>query len=83
MAPAAEEHEIVIRLDRLLEERGINAVELSRRTGITETNLSRLRNGNVGAIRFSTLTALCRELDCKIEDLLAYEPEAVLVASSS
>jgi putative transcriptional regulator len=76
VAPSAEGHEIVVRLDRLLEERGISAVELSRRTGITETNLSRLRNGNVGAMRFSTLTALCRELNCKIEDLLAYEPRA-------
>lgn len=76
VAPSAEGHEIVVRLDGLLEERGISAVELSRRTGITETNLSRLRNGNVGAMRFSTLTALCRELNCKIEDLLAYEPRA-------
>lgn len=76
MAPSAEEHEIVVRLDGLLEKRGINAVELSKKTGITETNLSRLRNGNVGAIRFSTLTALCRELNCKIEDLLTYEPKA-------
>lgn len=76
MPPASEEHEITVRLDGLLRERGISAADLSKRTGITEANLSKLRTGNVGAVRFSTLTALCRELNCKIEDLLAYEPQA-------
>jgi putative transcriptional regulator len=76
VAPALGDHEITVKLDDLLRDRGISAYELSRKIGITEGNLSNLRNGKVSAIRFSTLTALCRELNCKIEDLLAYEPQA-------
>jgi len=75
VTPAPEEHSITVRLDALLKERDISAADLSKAVGITEANLSKLRNGKVSAVRFSTLTALCRELKCGIEDLLAYDPQ--------
>lgn len=70
-----DEHRIIVRLDALLKERDLTAAELSRRTGITEANLSKLRNGSVAAIWFSTLTALCRELKCEVGELLAYDSQ--------
>lgn len=76
MAPTPEEHEVTVHLDSLLRDRGISAADLSKKIGITEANLSRLRNGQVSAVRFSTLTALCRELKCGIGDLLEYAPES-------
>lgn len=74
MAPTQADHEITVRLDALLKERGMSAAELSKRTGVTEANLSKLKNGRVTAVWFSTLTALCRELDCQIGDLLVFTP---------
>jgi putative transcriptional regulator len=74
VAPSQTDHEISVRLDALLKERGLSAAELSKRTGITEANLSKLKNGRVTAVWFSTLTALCRELDCQIGDLLVFVP---------
>lgn len=62
-------------LDRLLEERGMTLTELSERIGLTLANLSILKTGKARAIRFSTLDALCRELDCQPGDLLSYEPD--------
>jgi len=56
---------IVVRLDRMLVERKMSLKELSKRTGISEVNLSRLKNGHVKAIRFSTLNAICTELRCQ------------------
>lgn len=76
MAPTPEEHEVTVHLDFLLRDRGVSAADLSKKVGITEANLSRLRNGQVSAVRFSTLTALCRELKCGIGDLLEYMPES-------
>jgi putative transcriptional regulator len=64
---------ILVTLDRLLEERGMTLTELSERMGITLANLSILKTNKARAIRFSTLEALCRELDCQPADLLAYE----------
>jgi putative transcriptional regulator len=64
---------IVVRLDRLLEEREMTLTELAERVGITLVNLSVLKNGRARAIRFSTLAALCEVLDCQPGDLLAYE----------
>lgn len=66
---------IQVTLDRLLEERGMTLTELSGRIGITLANLSILKTNKARAIRFSTLEALCRELDCQPGDLLAYEEE--------
>ena len=66
---------IQVTLDRLLEERGMTLTELSERMGITLANLSILKTNKARAIRFSTLEALCAELECQPGDLLSYEPE--------
>lgn len=65
---------IRVQLDRLLLERRMSLTELSDRVGVTVANLSILKTGKARAVRFSTLDALCRELDCQPGDLLAYVP---------
>jgi putative transcriptional regulator len=70
----AESDAISVRLDALVAAKGITLTELASRVGITLVNLSVLKNGRGKAIRFSTLAALCRELDCQPGDLLAYDP---------
>ncbi|WP_221089452.1 helix-turn-helix domain-containing protein [Deinococcus aquaedulcis] len=62
-----------VHLDRVLEARGMTLSELSGRVGITLANLSILKTGKARAVRFSTLDALCRALDCQPGDLLAWE----------
>jgi putative transcriptional regulator len=64
---------IQVRLDRLLERRRLTLTELSDRVGMTLANLSILKTNKARAIRFSTLEALCRELDCQPGDLLEYD----------
>lgn len=66
---------IVLRLDRVLADRIIRSKDLAERIGLSETNLSRIKTGRVVAVRFSTLDALCRELNCKLGDILDYEPD--------
>ncbi|MEM7362511.1 MAG: helix-turn-helix transcriptional regulator [Pseudomonadota bacterium] len=66
---------IVIKLDELLESRGMTLTELSKRVNLTMANLSILKTGKARAIRFSSLEALCRELDCQPGDLLGYDPD--------
>ena len=74
MTPAEpSSHRISVRLDRLLEERGMTLAELAERVGVTVVNLSILKNGRARAVRFTTLTALCEALDCEPGDLLALE----------
>ena len=70
----SESSSITVRLDKLTAARGITLTELASRVGITLVNLSVLKNGRGKAIRFSTLSALCRELQCQPGDLLAYDP---------
>lgn len=70
---ATEGTNIVVRLDDLLHERRMTLTELAERIGITLANLSILKTGKAKAIRFSTLEAICRELDCQPGDLLGYE----------
>ena len=65
---------IKVHLDRILLERRMSLTELADRVGVTIANLSILKTGKARAIRFSTLDALCRELDCPPGDLVAYEP---------
>ena len=67
---------IVIDLDVMLARRKMGVAELAERVGITPVNISVLKNGRTKAIRFSTLEALCRELDCTPGDILRYEPES-------
>ena len=64
---------IQVTLDRVLEKRGMTLTELSERIDITLANLSILKTNKARAIRFSTLEALCRELDCQPGDLLTYQ----------
>jgi putative transcriptional regulator len=66
---------IVVRLDVMMARRKRRGLELAERLGLTQANLSKLKTGRVKAIRFSTLEALCRELDCQPADLLEYVPE--------
>jgi putative transcriptional regulator len=65
---------IAVRLDDLLHARRMTLTELSERVGITIVNLSILKTGKARAIRFSTLDALCRALECQPGDLLAFDP---------
>jgi len=69
---------IRVNLDRVLLDRRLSLTELADRIGITLANLSVLKTNKARALRFSTLEALCRELDCQPADLLEYireEPE--------
>ena len=72
--PAEEGTQIVVKLDDLLHERRMTLTELAERVGLTLPNLSILKTGKAKAIRFSTLEAICRELDCQPGDLLGYAP---------
>jgi putative transcriptional regulator len=67
-------HQIVVRLDDVLADRDLTLTELAERVGVTIANLSILKNGHAKAIRFSTLTAICRVLNCEPGDLLTYQP---------
>jgi putative transcriptional regulator len=64
---------IRVRLDALLDDRGMTLTELSDRVGVTVVNLSILKNGRARAIRFSTLARLCEALGCQPGDLLGYQ----------
>jgi putative transcriptional regulator len=64
---------IRVQLDRVLFERRMSLTELADRVGVTIANLSILKTGKARAVRFSTLAALCRELECQPGDLLTYE----------
>ena len=66
---------IIVRLDRVMADRKVRLNELAERVGVSNVNLSRLKNGHVSAIRFSTLEAICKALDCQPGDLLEYRPE--------
>ena len=66
---------IKVNLDRVMKERGVSLSDLAERVGITLANLSILKTGKAKAVRFSTLEAICRELDCQPADLLVFERE--------
>lgn len=63
---------IILRLDRVMADRKMSLNELSERVGVANVNLSKLKNGRVSAIRFSTLEAICDVLDCQPGDILEY-----------
>ena len=76
MSPAENDDEftgIHCRLDELLVERGMTLTELSARVGVSIVNLSVLKNDRARAIRYSTLAAICRALDCEVGDLLVVQ----------
>lgn len=64
---------IIINLDVMLAKRKMSVTELTERVGITMANVSILKNGKARAIRFSTLEAICRALDCQPGDILEYK----------
>lgn len=63
---------IVMRLDRMMADRKISLGELAERVGIADGNLSKIKNGKVSGVRFKTLNAICRELECQVGDLFEY-----------
>ena len=63
---------IILRLDRVMAARKVSLNELSEKVGVANVNLSKLKNGHVSAIRFSTLEAICDVLDCQPGDILEY-----------
>ncbi len=65
---------IIVNLDIELARRKMKLTDLAERVGITIANLSILKQGKAKAIRFSTLEAICRELNCQPGDILAYQP---------
>ena len=67
---------ITVNLDVMLARRKMSLTELSERVGVTLANLSVLKTGKAKAVRFSTLDALCRALDCQPGDILEYTEEA-------
>ena len=66
---------IIIHIDIMLAKRKMSVTELTEKVGITMANLSILKNGKAKAIRFSTLEAICRALDCQPGDILEYIPD--------
>lgn len=63
---------IIVNLDVMLAKRKMSSLELASHVGITQANLSILKTGKAKAIRFSTLDAICKELDCQPADILEY-----------
>lgn len=66
---------IILRLDRMMVERRISLNELAERVGITNVNMSKIKNNKVTAVRFSTLAAICEVLDCDVKDILEYKKD--------
>ncbi|MBE6182496.1 MAG: helix-turn-helix transcriptional regulator [Rikenellaceae bacterium] len=67
---------IIINIDVMMARRKISLGQLAERVDITPANLSILKNGKARAIRFSTLEAICRELDCQPGDIIEYRPSS-------
>ena len=65
---------IILRLDRVMADRKMSLNELSEKVGVSNVNLSKIKTGKVSAIRFSTLAAICKTLNCQPGDILEYEP---------
>ena len=64
---------IILRLDRVMADRKMSLNELSEKVGVANVNLSKLKNGHVRAIRFSTLEAICDVLDCQPGDIIEFK----------
>ena len=67
---------IILRLDRVMADRKMSLNELSEKVGVANVNLSKLKNGHVSAIRFSTLEAICDVLNCQPGDILEYQRDS-------
>ncbi|MBR6649347.1 MAG: helix-turn-helix transcriptional regulator [Bacteroidaceae bacterium] len=66
---------IIVNVDVMLAKRKMSSGELAERVGITQANLSILKTGKARAVRFSTLDAICRALDCQPGDILEYRED--------
>jgi putative transcriptional regulator len=66
---------VIINLDVIMAKRKMSLNELSDKVGITLANLSILKNNKAKAIRFSTLNAICKALDCQVSDIIEYVPD--------
>ena len=66
---------IVLRLDRMMVERKMSLNELAEKVGISNVNVSKIKNNKVTAVRFSTLAAICDALDCGAGDILEFQKE--------
>ncbi|MBM7459139.1 helix-turn-helix domain-containing protein [Rhodococcus coprophilus] len=73
--PPDTDHAVRCHLDDLLAARGMTLAHLAEQVGVSVVNLSVLKNGRARAIRFSTLTAVCRALNCTVGELLSLEEE--------
>ena len=67
---------IVLRLDRMMVERKMSLNELAERVGISNVNLSKIKNNKVTAVRFTTLSASCEALECEAGDILEYQKDS-------
>ncbi len=67
--------QIILRLDRVMADRKMSLNDLADKVGVSNVNLSKMKNGKISAIRFSTLVAVCEALDCQPGDILEYSPE--------
>lgn len=67
---------IILELDVMMAKRHMSLNELAEKVGITNVNLSKIKNNKVNAIRFSTLSEICGALDCEPGDILKYDPDA-------
>jgi len=74
---------IIVKLDEIMARRKVRLGELAAQIDITEANVSILKNGKAKAIRFSTLEALCKALDCQPGDILEYKKEEDFIATKS
>ena len=66
---------IVLNLEKVMKERGVKLKDLAAKIGLTDANLSNIKTGKISAIRFSTLNALCKELQCQPADILEYRED--------
>ena len=66
---------IILRLERVMADRKLSLNDLSEKVGIANVNLSKIKTGKVSAIRFSTLNAICKALDCQPGDILEYQED--------
>lgn len=66
---------IIVRLDRMMADRKMSLQDLAKEIGISNVNLSQLKTGKVKGVRFATLEAICKALDCQPGDLLEYQAD--------
>ena len=66
---------IVLNLDKIMKARGVKLKDLAAQINLTDANLSNIKTGKIVAIRFSTLNALCKELNCQPADILEYRAD--------